>query len=379
MNNRAVIRTAIIAFLVSRALIFLGLLVVSQIAFTGRIYSNSAWQTRITLQSERIRPELTRMIMVGDAWWYQRIAETGYRAANDEEKNKRAFFPLYPLLVRACRVTGDFAIDGAIVSNLAFLGALIALGLLALRSGLDADDAERAIFYVAFFPTSYFFSLPMTESLFLLLSVLSFLSANSDRWWGAGLAGALAAATRVTGILLLPVLLILAWQRHRRLVPGMLWLAAIPIGLGAFMWHLHAVTGDAFAFLHAQQAWGRTPRAFWQPLVDYLRNWREVGEPWNLLAFNFAVALLLLVSAALLLVRRQYALGAYAMLSVLLALSSGSLQSIGRYAIVVFPLFFWMAISARSTLVDRLISATLFAGLGWLLALFALRLDFAMA
>lgn len=379
MNNRAVIRTAIIAFLVSRALIFLGLLVVSQIAFTGRIYSNSAWQTRITLQSERIRPELTRMIMVGDAWWYHRIAETGYRAANDEEKNKRAFFPLYPLLVRACRVTGDFAIDGAIVSNLAFLGALIALGLLALRSGLDAGDAERAIFYVAFFPTSYFFSLPMTESLFLLLSVLSFLSAHSDRWWGAGLTGALAAATRVAGILLLPVLLILAWQRHRRLVPGMLWLAAIPIGLGAFMWHLHAVTGDAFAFLHAQQAWGRTPGAFWQPLVDYLRNWREVGEPWNLLAFNFAVALLLLVSAALLLVRRHYALGAYAMLSVLLALSSGSLQSIGRYAIVVFPLFFWMAISARSTLVDRLISATLFAGLGWLLALFALRLDFAMA
>lgn len=52
--------------------------------------------------------------------------------------------------------------------------------------------------------------------------------------------------------------------------------------------------GEAFAFLHAQQAWGRTPGAFRQPLVDYVLNWREVGEPWNLLAFNFVVALLLL-------------------------------------------------------------------------------------
>lgn len=379
MSSRSVIRTAIIAFLVSRALIYVGLVVVSQIAFIGRIYSNSAWQTRITLENERVRPELTRMIMVGDAWWYQRIAESGYQAASDDEKNKRAFFPLYPLLVRACRVTGDFAIDGAIVSNLAFLGALIALGLLALRSGLDVRDAERAIFYVAFFPTSYFFSLPMTESVFLLLSSISFLSAHSDRWWGAGLTGALAAATRVTGILLLPVLLILAWQRHRRFVPGMLWLALIPTGLAGFMWHLHAVTGDAFAFLHAQQAWGRTPGAFWQPLVEYVLNWREVGEPWNLLAFHFVVALLLLACAVTLLVRRQYSLGVYAMLSVLLALSSGSLQSIGRYAIVVFPLFFWMATAARSTLVDRLISVTLFTGLGWFLALFALRLDFTMA
>lgn len=370
-----VVRAAVLAFFLSRALVFLALLVLSQIAFLEKVYSNSVWQTRITLQAERVRPELTRMILVGDSWWYKRIAENGYEG----DANKRAFFPLYPLLVRACRITGDFAVDGAIVSNLAFLAALIALGQLALRCGLTVEDAERAVCYVAFFPTSYFFSLPMTESVFLLLSVLSMSWAHSGRWWAAGLAGALASATRVTGILLLPALLLLAWQRERRLTPGMLWLAIVPAGLAAFMAHLHTVTGDAFAFLHAQQAWGRQPGGFWEPLLRYITQWNAVGEPWNLLAFNFAVAVLLLVSGVLLLVRRDYALGAYALLTVLVALSSGSLQSIGRYAIVVFPMFFWLATTARASLADRLITAAFVTGLGWFLALLALRIDFTMA
>ena len=81
----------------------------------------------------------------------------------------------------------------------------------------------------------------------------------------------------------------------------------------------------------------------------------------------------------MLLLRREYASGTYVLLSVLLPLSSGSLQSIGRYAAVVFPLFFWLATSARSPIVDRLITVLMIALFGWFLALFAMRLDFTMA
>jgi Gpi18-like mannosyltransferase len=374
-----VVRTAVLAFLASRALVFLALIVLSQIAFLGKVYSNSVWQTKIVLDAERVRPELTRMILVGDSWWYKRIAEHGYEARTDEEKSKRAFFPLYPMLVRACRVTGDFAIDGAIVSNFAFLAALIVIGQLALRFGLDAPAAERAICYIAFFPTSYFFSLPMTESVFLLLSAASVFCARTDRWWAAGLLGALASATRVTGILLLPVLLLLAWQQRRRLFPAMLWLALVPVGIAGFMLHLYTVTGDAFAFLHAQQAWGREAGAPWRPLVAYLSQWHVVSEPWNLLGFHFLITLLLLTSAIALFLRRDYAMGMYVLLAVLVALSSGSLQSMGRYALVVFPMFFWMAAIARSPLIDRLITAISVFGLGLFVALLVLRVDFTMA
>lgn len=380
MHARFALRAAIVGFLASRTILFAALLVISHIAFLEKAYSGSVWQTRIVLVAERVRPEMTRMVMVGDAWWYKRIAENGYGSANSaEERSKRAFFPLYPMIVRACGITGDFALDGVFVSNVAFLLALIALGRLALQWGLGERDVERVIFYASFFPTSYFFSLPMTESLFLLLSVLAVLAATTGRWWGAGLAGGLAAATRVTGILLLPVLIILLWRQYRRWSWNFLWIALVPAGLSGFMAYLYYLTGDALAFMHVQEAWGRRPAGFWEPLVRYVLQWQTVGEPWNLLTFNFAIALLLLVCAIALLVRRDYALGLYTLLSVLLPLSSGSLQSIGRYAIVVFPLYFWLAVSARSPLVDRLITALMVALFGWFLALFALRLDFTMA
>jgi len=158
-----------------------------------------------------------------------------------------------------------------------------------------------------------------------------------------------------------------------------LWLALVPAGLISFMAYLYQRTGDALAFIHAQEGWGRKPAGFWQPLIDYVTHWWIVGEPWNLLTFNFIIAILLLVCAIVLFVRREYAFGAYTLLSILLPLSTGSLQSIGRYAVVVFPLFFWLAIAARTKLVDRLITAAMVALFGWFLALFALRLDFTMA
>src|SRR3990170_5364064 len=57
-----------------------------------------------------------------DALWFLRIADAGYRAGD----GSAAFFPLYPLAIRAV----SFALGGApfaaatIVSNAAFLGAL---------------------------------------------------------------------------------------------------------------------------------------------------------------------------------------------------------------------------------------------------------------
>jgi hypothetical protein len=57
----------------------------------------------------------------------------------------------------------------------------------------------------------------MTESLFVLLTVASFYAAKREHWWAAGLIGLCASATRVTGVLLLPSLLVLSWQMYRSL------------------------------------------------------------------------------------------------------------------------------------------------------------------
>jgi hypothetical protein len=374
------VRDALVAFLLSRAILFLLLVVGSQTAFVGKVYNDRIWETRIVLESARVVPGIILTVMNGDTWWYRSIAVGGYerRPFSPQPVANWAFFPLYPLTVRALHVSGDYAIDGMLVSNAALLGALWLLAQLTLAAGGTEEDAARATFFLAFFPTSYFLSWPLPESLFLLVTVAAFYAAMRDRWWMAGAFGALAAATRAAGIFLLPALLLLAIERGvlRR---AWAWLLVIPAGTAAFMLHLYRVTGNALAFAGVQGSWGHHPTPFWTPLVAYLRNPNVIGEPWNLIGMNALAALLLFGTAVWWLVRRRWAFGTYALLSVLFPLSAGSLQSMTRYAAVVFPLFIALAFAGRRPAVERAIAAISMVLFGWLVALATLRLDFALA
>lgn len=368
------------AFAVSRGAVLLLLILGSQISFAGKEYSNTVWRTEISLSAGRIIPELSRLAMVGDPWFYRWIAISGYEAPSPDgtPKNTWAFFPVYPLLIRALGGGGaSFPIVGILTSNVALLLALFAVAGAGRELGLNDDETERAAWYIALFPTSYFFSLPMTESVFLLFSAGSFFAAARQRWWSAGLAGGLAAATRVIGICLLPALLLLPFQRSQRPSRQLVWVLAVPLGSAAFFVFLYLRTGDPFAFVHAQTLWGRGPFAG----IDSagLAPHFLVSRPWNFIALNIAVGLLMTAAGVAFLKRRQWSFAAYTLLSVAIPLSSGSLQSLARYALVDFPLFYWLAGMCRTSARDRAVTATFVIILGWLVALFTLRVDFALA
>jgi Gpi18-like mannosyltransferase len=184
----------------------------------------------------------------------------------------------------------------------------------------------------------------------------------------------LATATRVTGILLLPLLLIMFLRRNDKPRARIAWLALVPCGLLAFMAHLYRVTGDALAFVHAEASWGRT--FSWRPIAAQLHT---VSQPWNFVLLNAAAALLLIVAGLHFLLRREWAFGIYTLGAALLPLSSGSLQSMARYAVAVFPLLLWLAARGRKPVWDRVILATSIVLFGWLTALFTLRVDIALA
>lgn len=135
-----------------------------------------------------------------DSQWYLRIAAHGY------ESITTAFFPLYPwLLSWAGPSEIRMAVWGVLVSNTCFLFALYFLYRL---TSIDFDEktAERAVFLLAFFPTTAFFSAVYTESLFLLLSVAAFYCVRKQRWPVAGLLAGLAGLTRNSGWILFVML-----------------------------------------------------------------------------------------------------------------------------------------------------------------------------
>lgn len=376
--TRATIRAALAAFFVSRGLIFFLIVFLSQMAFEGKDAGLGVWHTRVDLQGPRVVPELLRMATIGDAGWYTNIAENGYarRPFDLSRQETWAFFPLYPLVMRYARVTPHHPLNGIIISNLSFLGALLLLGGIARNAGLTDEDAERATWYLALFPTSYFCFLPLPEGLFLLLSLGAVYAAQRQKWWAMGVLGGLAALTRLNGALLVIPLTLLAWRKAKGKVA---WVALVPAGTFAYMAWLYHLTGNAWAFRDIQPLWYRQPGAFWRPLMNYLQQPALISDPWNFILLNFLVAVAVLIAAVILLLRRDWAFGLYTLASILLPLSAGNLQSVARYAVVLFPVFLLLAIAGRRSTLDRAVMAGGAILLGWMVALFALRVDMALA
>jgi hypothetical protein len=211
-----------------------------------------------------------------DAGWYLSVAERGYWYDAVGQSNV-AFFPLFPLLIRAVGgVTGNPMVAGLVIANLAALGAAIALWTW-VREEAGAAAAGRAVLWLAVFPFSFFFQTIYAESLFFLLVTLAFIAGRRGYWPAAGLLGGLAAATRPMGILLFPAFawaLAREWRRGtgRVRVGDALGLLLVPAGLGVYMAFLWAAFGDPLAFWYTHVT-GWNVRFHW----DLAGYWRETS------------------------------------------------------------------------------------------------------
>jgi len=384
------VRQALFVFLLTRSLIFMIMVLTGHLVpapatpENARTFPTLLQEPAISLQRAPVARNLRAIIARGDTNWYVGISQEGYRPNQSDVPNSvyrsYAFFPLYPLVLRLLTIAGGDAVwRGLHPSNIFFFLALVFLHKLAGTFGYDNDTANRTLFYVAAFPASYFFSVPMTESLFLLLTVGSFYSAQRDRWWLAGILGALASATRPNGILLVPALAVLYWQHHgRRPRVNVLGLLLVPTGLLAYAFYCWRATGNFLAFQQAQSAWGRQPGFFLAPMFEYVRHAPLVAEPWNFKLLNFSVAVLALVCTYLLARKRKWALALYTLLLVAMPLSTGTLLSFTRVTAVSFPVFFALADAGRAGRIDQTIRVVFVAALSLMTALFAAFVAFAI-
>ncbi len=230
-----------------------------------------------------------------DAQHYLYLATHGYSATGDA-RNLIAFFPLYPALISAIAATGLPARTAALlISNVAGVVAAILLYEIAAAPGVERaavsprqdlreNAAFRAAAFFIVFPTAYFLLVGYTEALFCALAFGAVLAARRQRWLFAGLLGGLAAAARLTGLALLPFLLIeLFYARHALRAVWQAVIAPVLIVLGFLTYLLTnlLVLGDAFAFISVQrQHWSHSLSAPWVGFADAIRGigWRV---PWE--------------------------------------------------------------------------------------------------
>jgi mannosyltransferase PIG-V len=322
------------------------LLIVALTVYSRQIVHRGAY-VEVSTQEEH-GGTLLDILTQWDGNWYRLIAEHGY--APPMPALAAAFFPLYPLAVRAVAfVVRDLQVASLLVSN----GCLIAASLLfvrLLRRDYDELVCRRAITFLMFNPVSFFLSAAYSESTFLLLSIAALLAARQDKWLLASVWGGCLSATRAPGLIIAAPLLAeyaLQWRERgdaiRQFVRAKLfWLALIPCGLALYLFYHYLARGDFFLPMHAQAGvWGKTLSWPWQAFFQP-DNFPASHIPLYQAIVGFALVLAIL--GFFLKLRPTYLV--YIVVALLFYLIWGSLEGLPRYVSILFPLHLVMALAS---------------------------------
>lgn len=307
-----------------------------------------------------------------DSFWYESIVDAqprfipaGYSNAN--------FFPFYSwvswVVALPFRAFFDleraFFIGALIVSSASFLLGLAAVDRLATRLA-GPDVATRAMWLIAVFPFSFFFTAVYADALYFCLCAWSLTFAYERRWPLACALAAMASMTRIPGVALFPALGLEYLRQNefrmasvRRFAPYLAILAIGPIVIaGYYYWRYD----DVLAFLHARQSgwkraaglagWTRDFRYFFQspffPCSGVGDCLREFAPTRVLLGASYLALLPISIGLTISSARTLGAgLTAFALFSIAMALPNG-LDGVGRFTAVLFPVFIALALRLRS-------------------------------
>lgn len=275
-----------------------------------------------------------------DSVHYIDIAENGYSYEGKGDLANIVFFPLYPFLIFLFSfIFINFKLTAWLLSVAFLIFAAYFLVKLTKRFHKKIKLFEPVLFLLIF-PAAFFLNAIYTESLFLFLSIAVFYFSFKKNFWLAGIFGLLAALTRVTGILLfVPVFMefVKVYKLKNILNKNLIPVFFIPLGTFLFLL-FHYLSFDNFLlFFEVESSWGRS--------FEFNESHFSFFSPASI--SNFILDMLYLIFALtasgliFLKIRKSY--GVYMLLTILVAVSTGTLMSIGRYILVLFPMFIWLA------------------------------------
>jgi len=254
-----------IIFVVSRLLLFLGAFIAQKtVPYLGFFPYKE-------LLVEYHLPSWISACANFDGIHYLLIAKQGY------SQWEQAFFPLYPLLIKALTfVIPNSLVAALFISNTSFAIGLIFFQKLLKRWGLQTNTL---ILFLLAFPTAFFFGIIYTESLFFMLFILSLYFLYKKKYWLAGICAAFSSATRLIGIFLIIPFFFHFITDYKgtlksfnisalRFKPV---LFSPLLGLFSYMFYLWRTTGDPLFFFNSQPLFGanRSTHLIFLPQVYY--------------------------------------------------------------------------------------------------------------
>ena len=327
----------------------LAVLVVSTVAYTR---FPLAMKLRPTPQALAPGMRWLQSFSWWDGAWYVGISKQGYGFMAGRQ-SPVAFFPGFPLLIRFLTPLGGPVLAGFLVSLASGIAASLLFYAWAVER-VGRKVARVALAALLLYPCSfYLFGVLYADSVFLLAAVAAFVFVERDRPVLAGLAGAVATATRPIGMALAVGLWLRALERRkgeatwpqamRSLRPRDAGLLLAPAGFVGYAAYLGFRFGDPFLFSEAERGWGQAPGpqtwlkvSWWHEMrrTPYLNppHYHLVGA---LLATVLALALVVVVFR-----RLGWGYGFYSLGVVLgSAISTKNFIGMGRYTVAAFPVF----------------------------------------
>jgi hypothetical protein len=295
------------------------------------------------------------------------IAQFGYGPPADPARI--VLFPLYPFLIRVVGLAMPLLEAAMLVSLVATIAAALGLQRLVRLDGPE-PLARWSIAAMLVFPTAYAFVAPYTEALFLALTVWAFVAVRRDNMAAAGVLGALAAATRIQGLFLVPALALEYLMVRRRIDRDIAWIALACSGFAVYLALNQATFGDALRFVsiqestfvvHNQMPWV-TLQGLWDGTIS-----GEPSESWVTIYLAPLASLALLAMVTLWALVSKHSRPSYALYTAISMLAFASLSwpiSVPRYVLGVFPVFIALGSLYRTSVGQAIaVGSTLLLGL----------------
>lgn len=253
----------------------------------------------IPTREELGSPKLLTMWGNWDTWHYVTIGVRGYDRSADGVN--AAFFPLFPMVIAAVkRLFGDHLEISdyrwvAVLISLAFMLAATYVITVLFTSMASPKVAILGVVLFLVSPFSFFLNAGYSDSFLIVLIAGVFIAGRKEKWLLAAVLVALATATRVTGVFLVPTLLLMAWRAGVGRKTLALITAISPLGILAYMLWQWIHLGSPIRFYTVQSHWGD----FHDRTGSYVEAFLESPLRWTM-DTDYAPTLLLNVGVCIL-------------------------------------------------------------------------------